>query len=172
MTPPFIPTSIAISFIKFRWRASPHPSVPWSRWPPLASPPTPTASFTASATTPRTLLHRRPAHHRPAEQSLLQPASFQLRPVARGYYRARRPPNTAAKPASSSRSPPVPARVSPSPPAVSHPPTAPSAPRPAVFDLSLRQQELGQLPRSRRPQHRPLPRSTRVRRLPRQRQRV
>ena len=33
------------------------------------------------------LLHRRPAHHRPAEQGLLQPASLQLRPVPRSHLR-------------------------------------------------------------------------------------
>ena len=117
------------------------------------------------------LLHRRPAHHRPAEQGLLQPASLQLRPVARSHRRratgrVRRQDQRRHR---------------------RHHPFRPG--RRHAHRLShhllrhlrlchrfrrpqLRQQELGQLHRTRRAQHRPLPRPARVRRLPRQRQRV
>ena len=85
---------------------------------------------------------------------------------------ALRRPSLAARPRWSLRSPPAPASASPSPPAASPPPTAPSGRPTAVLRPQLRRQELGQLRRGRRPQHRPLPRSPRVHRLPRQGQRA
>ena len=120
-------------FNKVPLESHPPRSARWSRSPPPASPPTPTASFTASATTPPTPspLTASPS---PTSRARSSPTSFPPTPFNPLKSSAARPrPSTAAKPASSSWLPPAPARALPSLRASITLPTDPSDRRPAAL---------------------------------------
>ncbi len=115
-----------------RSKASLQASARWSPRPPPAFRPTPTASFTASATTPPTPSPST-ASPSPTSRARSSPTSFpptRFNPSKSSAARLR--PNTATKPASSSLPLRAAARASPNPPAASTVPTAPSVRPPAA----------------------------------------